>query len=52
MFGDGFKADGVLLDELMIEPIVFDHQVQDAVEESRVAAGLDRQEEVARSGDR
>ena len=31
----------------VIEPVVLDHQVQDAVEERRVASRLDRQEQVA-----
>ena len=43
MFGDGLEADGVPLDEFVIEPIVLDHQVQNAVEECRVATGLHRQ---------
>jgi hypothetical protein len=29
---DGVEADRVLFDELVIEPVVLDHQVQDAVE--------------------
>jgi hypothetical protein len=36
-----------LLDEVVVEPVVLDHQVKDAVEQRDVAAGLDRQEEVA-----
>ena len=33
--------------EVVIEPVVLDHQVQDAVEQGDVAAGLDGQEQVA-----
>ncbi len=44
---DLLEADGVLLDERMIEPVVFDHQVQDAVKQGDVAAGLDGQEQIA-----
>ena len=47
MCGDGIEPDRVVLDERMIEPVVLDHQVQDAVEERRVASRLDRQEQVA-----
>ena len=32
MFGDLLKTDGMLFDELVIEPVMLDHQVQDAVE--------------------
>jgi hypothetical protein len=46
------EADGVVLDEVVIEPVVLDHQVQDAVEEGDVAPRLDRQEQVAGAGDR
>ena len=46
------EADRVLLDELVIEPVVLDHQVQDAVEQRDVAARLDRQEQIAGAGDR
>ena len=52
MLGDRLEADRVLLNELVIEPIVFDHQVQNAVEERDVAAGLDRQKQIAGAGDR
>ena len=41
------EADRMLLDELVIEPVVFDHEVQNALKQSDVAAGLDGQEEVA-----
>ena len=37
---------------VVIEPVVLDHQVQDAGEQRGVAAGLDRQEQVAGAGDR
>ena len=39
-------------DEIVIEPVVLDHQVQDAVEQRDVAAGLDGQEQIAGAGDR
>ena len=52
VFGDLFEADGVVGDEVAIDPAVFDHQVQHAREHRRVAAGLDRQEQVARARDR
>ena len=38
------------LDEGVIEPVVLDHEVEDAGEEGRVAPGLDGQEEVAGTG--
>ena len=40
------------LDERMIEPVVLDHQVQNAVEQRRIASRLDRQEQVAGPRDR
>ena len=46
-FGHILKTDGVIVDEIMIEPIVFDHQMQHAVEQGDVAARLDRQEQIA-----
>ena len=46
------EADGVLRDEVVVEPVVLDHQVQDAVEQRDVAAGLDRQEQVAGARER
>ena len=47
VLGDLLEADGVFLDEGVIEPVVLDHQVEDAVEQGDVAARLDGQEEVA-----
>src|ERR1051326_1616452 len=52
VLGDRVEADGVLLDEVVIEPVVLDHQMEDAVEERDVAAGLDREEKVGRARDR
>ena len=52
MLGDGLEADGVPLDEFVIEPVVLDHQLQNAVEECRVAAGLHGQKQVAGASDR
>ena len=46
------EADGVLLDELVIEPVVLDHEVKDAVEQRHVAAGLHRKEEIRGARDR
>jgi hypothetical protein len=46
------KADGGVVDEIVVEPIVFDHQMQNAVEERDIAPGLDRQKEIARARDR
>ena len=37
----------MFLDEIVIEPVVFDHEVQDALEQGDITAGLDREEEVA-----
>ena len=51
VLGDLLETDGVRGDEVVIEPVVLDHQVQDAVEQRDVAAGLDRQEQVAGAGD-
>src|SRR5262249_46813982 len=44
---DILETDGQVLDELVIEPIVLDHQVEHSGEERRVAAGPDRQIQVA-----
>ena len=52
VFGDCLEADRVLLDEFVVEPVVLDHQVENAVEQRHIAAGLDRQEQIARSGHR
>ena len=52
MFGQRFKADGVVVDEVVVEPVVGDHQVQHAVEEGDIAAWFDGQEQVAGAGDR
>ena len=41
-----------LLDEVVVEPVVLDHQVQDAGEQGGVAARLDRQDQVAGAGER
>ena len=43
VLGDGLEANGVLLDEFVVEPIVLDHQMQNAVKQCDVAAGLDGQ---------
>ena len=52
VLGDRVEADRVVVDERVIEPVVLDHQVQDAVEERGVAARLDRQEQIAGPRDR
>ena len=44
------EPDGVVVDEVVVEPVVLDHQVEDAGEQRGVAAGLDREDQVARSG--
>src|SRR5947207_4647465 len=49
VFGHRIKAYRVRIDEAVIEPVVFDHQVQNAVEQSDIAPGLDRQKQVTRS---
>ena len=41
------ETDGVLADEIVVEPVVFDHQVQDAVEQGDVAAGFHGEVEIA-----
>ena len=46
------KPTVCVVDELVIDPAVLDHQVQHAGEERRVAAGLDRKEQIARARDR
>src|ERR1700730_9712135 len=40
------KTDRVVLDERMIDPIVFYHQIEDAVEQSDISPWLDRKEKV------
>ena len=53
MLGHGRRTRRVwLVDELVIEPVVLDHQMQDAVEQRHVAARLDRQEQIAGARDR
>src|SRR5215472_8189667 len=52
MLGDLLESRGMFLDEIMIEPIVLDHQMEDAVEQGDVAAGLDGQEQIAGAGNR
>ena len=47
MLGNLLEADGVFLDESMIEPVVLDHQVQNAVEQGDVTPRFDGQEQVA-----
>ena len=44
VLGDLVEADGVLVDEVAIDPAVLDHQVEHAGEQRRVAARLDRQD--------
>ncbi len=51
MLGDLLETRGVRGDEIVVEPVVLDHQVQDAIEQRDVAAGLDRQEQVAGASD-
>src|SRR5262249_13697660 len=50
--GDFLETDRVIVDELVVEPVVFDHLLQDASEQGRVSSGLDRKYQVARPGDR
>ena len=52
VLGHLLEADRVVADEVVIEPVVLDHQVQDAGEQGGVAARLDRQEQVAGAGER
>ncbi len=52
VLGDLVETDGVFRDEIVIEPVVLDHQVEDAVEQGDVAARLDGQEQIAGAGDR
>jgi hypothetical protein len=46
------KADGVFLDELVIEPVPFDHEVQDAIEKGHIPSGFDRQKQITRPRNR
>lgn len=52
VFGNGCETHSVFADEFVVQPIVFDHQVQDAVEERDVASRFDWQKEVAGAGNR
>src|SRR2546425_1081770 len=52
VIGDRLKARCVIFDESVIEPIVFDHQMQDSIEKRYVAPWLDWQEEIAGARDR
>ena len=45
------EAGGMCVDELVVEPVVLDHQVQNAGEERGITSGLDRQEQIARASD-
>ncbi len=51
MFGHRCKTNSMVVDEVVIQPIIGDHQVQDAIEEGDVSPRLDGQEEVAGAGD-
>src|SRR5262249_32679331 len=44
--GDGIETNGVVVDEVMIEPVVLDHQAQNAVKKGDVAPGLDREKQI------
>ena len=46
------KADGVIGDKVVVQPVVFDHQLQYAVKERNIAPRLDRQKEIAGAGNR
>jgi hypothetical protein len=50
--GNGIEAGGVVFDEVVVEPVVLDHQVEDAVEQRDVTPRLDGQKNVGRPGDR
>src|SRR6185369_15485258 len=51
VFGDAFESHGLFVYEAVVEPIVFDHQMKDAVEQRYVTARLDRKKQVTRAGD-
>src|SRR5690606_16559498 len=48
---DRLEAHGVLLDELVIEPVVLDHEPQDPVEQGRVPTRLYGHVKIAGAGD-
>jgi len=50
--GHLLEAHRVILDEPVVQPVVLDHEVENAVAEGDVPAGLDRKEQVAGAGDR
>ena len=52
VFGHLVETAGVIADEGVIEPVVLDHQMKDAVEQGHVATGLDGQIQVAGAGQR
>src|SRR5579871_3231307 len=52
MLGQLVETDRMLGDEILIEPVVLDHQMQYAVEKRTVATRLDGQEEIASASQR
>ena len=46
MFGHRLEANRVIVDKIMVEPVMLDHQMQNAVKERHVAPRLDRHKEV------
>ena len=54
--GDGrgslVEANGVVVDEVVIEPVVADHLVEHGPEQRRVGAGADTEEQISRAGQR
>src|SRR6185503_10868156 len=51
VFNDVFESDRLIVYESVVEPIVFDHQVEDAVEQRNVTPGLDRKKQITRASD-
>src|SRR5215813_3918633 len=52
MFSQGFESHRVLIDEVVVEPVIFDHQMQNSIEESNVSSRLDGQEQVTSARNR
>src|SRR5262249_2394927 len=52
MFSHRFESNRLLIDEVVVEPVIFDHQMQNSIEESNVSSRFDRQEQVTSASNR
>ena len=47
LFVNSFETNSMIVDEVVISPVVFDHQMQDAVKQGDVSSRFDGQEKIA-----